>query len=1067
MLATDFITKILPPTPRPDLVARRRLLNLLHSAALRKVTIVQAPAGYGKTSLLAQFTHDTDMPVSWVSLDRSDQDPMKLLQDIASSISHWFPYIKQNSPAAMGEDAFKGNGWRDRLASILNEVHNQIPEIFVLVLDDFHVVEENPEIIELADALLTPLPENLRLFLVSRHRPQVPALPRLRALREVSRVTEEHLRFSKTEIREFFSSIYHRELDESQSSDLIEKTAGWISAIILFAENMNADRPLEITPDAEDDLFQYLANEVFTHQPDELKSFLLSVSVLDELEPDICDEVTGYSNSRLWLSHLRRHDLLVSYTADPNPVFRLHNLFRDFLMDTLAKENPAALETLHQSAGEAYERRGRIPEAIDHYLSAKAFEKAARLLEEVSRSLLHHGNWHSLKRWIEALPRHLVDEHPLLLVCQSWIATAIGNPGSALEISDRAQERFQSLEDIEGITRALFVKSVAFRYKGLFNEAIDVSRKALRNAVHNDAIGNASLKAGALKHLGLSFFQKGEFDAALEPLKEALRSFELSGETHSAAEMHNVLGLIYGQWAKYPEALSHFERARQYYGKVDNPKSLAEVFNNIGMLCYVQGDFDYAQETLLQSIRIARDCHNLRPEAYALATLADVKRDAGDVAGSLEFYQEALEKAYRAELASLIPYLLDAMATAYRLVGQLDKAESLVRQSLSESTRLSDLEEGLYKRSLGAILSEKGDYKGAAPLLEKAATILSQANVPQELAKTEFFLANLSFSAGDIQNCGIHLIMLADLLQKLRHDTFLVAEVRGKADLIEHALSQGIGEKCFYPLLQKARSTRLLEARVASEEAAVSSNKIDCYSLGAIRAVFNGREVPRKAWEGKTALLTLLYFINNSKELRKEEVIEAIWPDCSPEKGNSSFQSALYRIRRALYRDAIIERQGMYMLNSNDQWRLDAREFERLVQTAGTNGLPRETVYSLLEEAVELYKGEFLADFDAEWIDLARREIQNAYMSILGQLCRHYMDAHEYEKAIRSGRLILDQDPCNEESVNSLIEAYGRLGNREAAIMSYRKYASRIQDELGETPSQQVSSRYQAVLKGR
>ena len=983
MLATDFITKILPPTPRPGLVARPRLLNLLHSAALRKVTIVQAPAGYGKTSLLAQFIHDTDMPVCWVSLDRSDQDPMKLLQDIASSISHWFPYIKQNSPAAMGEDAFKGNGWRDRLASVLNEVHNQIPEIFVLVLDDFHVVEENPEIVALADALLTHLPENLRLFLVSRHRPQVPALPRLRALREVSRVTEEHLRFSKTEIREFFSSIYHRELDESQSSDLIEKTAGWISAIILLAENMNADRPLEITPDAEDDLFQYLANEVFTHQPDELKSFLLSVSILDELEPDICDEVTGYSNGRLWLSHLRRHDLLVSYTADPNPVFRLHNLFRDFLMDTLAKEDPAALETLHQSAGEAYERRGRIPEAIDHYLSAKAFEKAARLLEETSEALLHHGNWHTLKRWIEALPRHLVDERPWLLLGQAWIASTTGDPDAALELCSLAEQRFRLSEEVNGITRTLMAKSIAFRDKGLFNDAMDISQGALDSISDEQGGGADRLRADAFKHFGLSLYQKGEYEQALEPLRKALLAFERSGDTYRAAEIHNVLGLIHGQWAKYPEALSHFERARQYYGKMDNPKSLAEVFNNIGMLCYVQGNFDYAQETLRQSIRIARDCHNLRPEAYAIATLADVKRDAGDIAGSLELYQEALEKAYRAELASLIPYLLDAMATAYRLVGQLDKAESLVRQSLSESTRLSDLEEGLYKRSLGAILSEKGDYKGATPLLEEAATFLSQADLPQELAKAEFFLANLSFSAGDLQNCGVHLIMLADLLQKLRHDTFLVAEVRGKADLIEHALSQGIGEKCFYPLLQKARSTRLLEERVASEEAAVSSNKIDCYGLGAIRAVFNGREVPRKAWEGKTALLTLLYFINNAKELRKEEVIEAIWPDCSPEKGNSSFQSALYRIRRALYRDAIIERQGMYMLNPNDQWWLDAREFDRLVQTAGTNGLPRETVYSLLEEAVELYKGEFLADFDAEWIDLARRDLQNTYTSIL------------------------------------------------------------------------------------
>ena len=149
MAPTDFITRVVPPRARPDLVQRSRLLNQLHSAASRKVTLIHSPAGYGKTSLLAQFKGDVEIPVCWVSLDQSDQDPMKLIQDIVASVTQQFPFFAERAGIDTEEAHASGAGWQNSLVAVLNSTYKHIPEIFILVLDDFHHAEDNPEVTQL------------------------------------------------------------------------------------------------------------------------------------------------------------------------------------------------------------------------------------------------------------------------------------------------------------------------------------------------------------------------------------------------------------------------------------------------------------------------------------------------------------------------------------------------------------------------------------------------------------------------------------------------------------------------------------------------------------------------------------------------------------------------------------------------------------------------------------------------------------------------------------------------------------------------------------------------------
>jgi len=724
----------------------------------------------------------------------------------------------------------------------------------------------------------------------------------------------------------------------------------------------------------------------------------------------------------------------------------------------------------HESYTAALERPSRnvamSPEAINHYIKAGEYEAAARLLDEIHEPLFLRGNWQSLSSWIDALPQGVLDEHPWLLVCQASIASETGNLDRALEHCDRADELFSNGKDIEGTTHALLAKSVALRYKGLFDEAISVSYQALVNTSRSNGNKNNRTRAHAFKNIGLSLYRKGEFEQALEPLNKAVQTYELLGDTYRTAETHDVLGQIHGLRAHYPEAISHFELARQCWSKLGNQKSLAEVLNNIGVLYHLQGDLELAYETLQQSLRVAKDSQILKPQAYALASLAEVKRDAGDLTEALKLYQEALEKARSAEQAPFVPYLIDALATVYRLAGQMEKAETLARQSIYQGTSLSHYEEGLYKRSLGAILCEAGRYGEAAPLLEEACSLLAKTNVPVESAKAEFLHAYLCFREEKLEDCAVHLKELVKLTEGIQHTTFLLAEARGKLELVEFALSQGIGERWFYPLMNRVRNVKLAVEEPAVQSGQEEPPQVDGYALGECRVVLDGREIPGRAWETKTALQLLFFMLYNSRELRKEEIIEAMWPDCSPEKGHSSLQSTIYRIRRALYKDCVVARRSRYSLNPKGHFGLDAREFNRLAQSANMNGTPQETRLSILEEAARLYKGRFLVDFDADWIDTTQRELHNSYLSILSELCRHHMETHQYQDVVRTASLVLEEEPYSDEALRFVMQAHSHLGDREAAIRAYRQYSSQVRDELGVIPSQEVDRVYQAILVG-
>ncbi|MFQ5872195.1 MAG: tetratricopeptide repeat protein [Dehalococcoidia bacterium] len=1027
------------------------------------MTVIHAPAGYGKSTLLAQFVDDLEMPVCWLALDESDKDPAQFLRDLADCVTQVFQDVLESLSLPSYGVPDHRESWQERLAYLLSHIHREVPELFVLVLDDFHTVGENPEIVHLVDTLLTHLPDNIHLVLSSRTKPPLPSLPRLAVQRQVTKLTTSQLRFTVPEVKKFFETAYHKVISDEAATDVVEKMGGWIAGIVLMAESESFDGRVQGEGEASGDLFEYLLREVFGQQPQELQRFLLDTSILTELEPELCDEVTSRSDSHHWLRYMWDRHLFLSSISSDSRVFKLHNLFRTFLLETLRQTAPDRLLALHRLAGEAFEKRGRVVEAVAYYVQARDFRRVTSVLEREFEDLFHQGYWHQLASAVDALPLHVLDEHPWLFLCRAWIAVDMGDPDQALRLCSRAEMIFREMDDIRGIARVLLAKSAALRQKGFLDEAVVMAQEALDSLPDDIAFRSAYVEA--LKHIGLSLYQKGNFAEAMEPLSRAAKFYETSGDTHNRSGVYNVLGQISATTGNLAEALTHLERARQGWSKLRNNSALAQVVNNIGVIYQMQGELELAQETLEEALRIAEATGSFRFQAYIIESLADVSRDRGEMGQAQQLYSQALDLAKKADQAPLVLRLLDSLARTYMLAGELDRAERMAQASLQPGILSTEYEEALWKRTLGDILCQKGRHQEANALLLEANAGLMGCNDKQGEAKALFSLARLYHRMRDFERAKQYLADLAGVLKVIGEDGFLVLEASYEIPLLEFALSSGISELHYYTLLHKAKGLQHNWAKPRGHAKQKSLPRIEAYALRPWRILCEGEEIPARLWESRKAVELLFLLLFMSRELRKEEAIEALWPEHPLEKGNSCFQSTVYRVRRALYKDAIVRRGDSYRLNPDGQWWLDAHEFTRLVEVAHAAGSDAEAAANFLEEAVRLHHQPFLADFDTLWSNETRAELQRKYVTALSQLTEYYTRMQRYDELVRACNRILEEDPYNEETVACLLRAYVALGKSQMAAEFYDSFKAKLREDLNEAPSDHLVSVYCQLVK--
>jgi len=1058
-----IITKVLLPSRRESLLYRSRLVNFIHEHIDRKLILVSAGAGYGKTSLLIDYAHDTDLPVCWLALDEGDRDLRVFLDYLVSAIRQRFPQFGQRTQEILRSAAFPLDS-RAVVGALATDMYEDIPGYFVLVLDDYHLMDASAEVNLFLDTLLRHLPENCHIILSSRGLPTKLTMTRLVARQEMAGLGVSELRFTASEIQELMRQNYGVELSDSQAGELAQRSEGWITGILLSTHDLwgGLFKNIIRVQGDEGQVFDYLATEVFALQPPELQDFLVFSSTLDRMSPSLCDALLGTNRSEEILRYLEQKNLFTFRLE--GDFYRYHHLFRAFLAAKGKGQNAERYLALHVKAGHLFADKGLWSEAIEYYLSAASWEDAARAMQAAARETFDRGQWTTLARWIDALPPAVLSSYPQLLYHRGQICIDTGDFNGAMLAFDRARIEFAHRGDQTGVARTLAEEGVIHYCRGDTSKAIENCQRALA-ILGEDGSATA---ARAHRGLGTSFILQGDFAAAISELQQALSLYERLDRLYDVAITSHDLGVTYGRMGNLALSALHFEQALQYWQRLNNPGSMANTLNSLGVIQHCQGKYADALDTLEDALQKAREAGSPRAEMYALASLGDLYRDLRDYGHASDAYEKALEIGKRKDEAFIVVYTLLAIGNMYRAQSNLEVARYYIEQALESAKKHhSRYEMGLCKLSQGILFYNASDLKAGGETLLQAAEIFRADGAKRELARVALHLAQVAFLEQRLEDAERHLQEVVALARELQHTWFIAAEGRYLSQLIKYGATQKVGGDFFRQISSEMRAlVRLTPESARKRPVAVPASRVsllEVYAFGNSRVIRDGHTVTNAEWDSSVTKELFFFLLSQPQGLRKEEIIETLWGNLPPSKGNSNFHSTAYRLRKALYAECLVHESGLYRLALDITHTYDVAEFSELLAEAKANPKRREECY---RKAIELYQGDYMMDVYANWCEERRGQLREEYIRILLELSTHYAQQGNYEESIALARKALACDAYREEVYRQMMQSYALAGNRAAAIKCYQECNQKLKEELGVEPALETIALYQQILNG-
>ncbi|MBW3624840.1 MAG: LuxR C-terminal-related transcriptional regulator, partial [Armatimonadetes bacterium] len=629
-------TKLAVPPPRPHRLPRPRLTARIDPGEPVRLTLVVAPPGFGKSTLLgAWHAENPDRPVAWVSLDPGDNDPARFLHYLLAALDGVHPGLAvparsllRSSPSPLPEAV---------LTPLLNGLA-ALPGRVTLALDDYHLIEATP-VHEAVEYLLEHMPPTLHLVLASRADPPL-HLARMRVRGQLSEIRAADLRFTVEEAAAFLREAMGLDLPMDLVERLDARTEGWVAGLQLAALTLQGREDPEAFvasfTGSHRYVVDYLADEVLENQPPPLREFMLKTSVLDRLCGPLCDAVTGGSDGQATLERMEAANLFLIPLDERREWYRYHHLFADVLRDRLRHETPGAAETLHARAAEWLEGAGKAGEAIAHALAARDWDRAARLIEREGDMAWRRGEQRTLNGWLEALPDEVVRSRPGLVVFlgRSYLYNGRFPDVPALLDTVDHESLKGSPEGCDTYGRLLVIRAHVARALEDEETSVRLTEEALENLSKGD--GSIVWRSAASLNLALIHSQNGDLEPCVAALEETIRAGTSVGESHVTLLAMNFLAQMREQAGSLHEAEAMY-RLILDYAEDQGLKSAPEAtlaYSGIGRIRYARNLIPEARESLETGARTPY------PDfaAYCHLVLARIQLSLGDRDG----YQRTL-----------------------------------------------------------------------------------------------------------------------------------------------------------------------------------------------------------------------------------------------------------------------------------------------------------------------------------------------------------------------------------------------------------------------------------------
>ena len=1074
-------TKLLPPRPAPEILARPRLTERLQANLALPVTLVTANAGSGKTTLIAEFLRKQELPYVWYQLDHTDADPAVFLGYLAYGIQQrvkgfgetMFAFLQQAQELAQQPE---------RAADILlNEILEGVEQQMILVLDDYHHLGAETPVHAVLDRLIAYLPDVIHVIIISRDIPPL-TLARLRSQDSLSIIDRSDLLFTDEETQELFRKVFGLALTTEQLSEYGERTHGWITALQLVRQVAQrqmssgtphkAPDPLAVLHQSERDIFEYFAEEVFAAEPAEVQQFLMRIALLERIEVETCARLFPQIISSAVLPALVRGNVFMTVAGDGRgEEYRLHPLLQSFLRRRLRAETGiAGVAAEHQRYAQYFLERAAWEQAVRHLLDAEDFDPAAEIIAAHGSTWIASGKLGSLASLSEALPAAAVETHPRALAYRAEVARLRGEFESAQNLFRRAITLLRDRGEREGEAEALHSLATIARRRGDCAAAFEYLDRAVELTAPASVVRT---KCGNTR--GLCLVSTGEWTAAEREFRAALQSAEEQNDEHHIRLITHNLGLPAMMRGDFGEALRWLRRMlRTETGEPPIPQE-AWAHLNIARCHLYRGELDDCEQHLDRALDRCQLFNLVGQLGETFEAYGNLYRERGDLARAAEFYERA-SRSYddagidlaRVELLEEQAFLSLRAGDANRACGLIDR---LVERRPADKNDIAYFTATLAR---GLIRSAQSDVADARQDLTPALEYFQQHGLYYYEAQAGMALAICDFASSREPQMIERLRRVLDLAARYDYDYWLRQQIATNPTLFA---SEDARELLPPDLIAQISAAAQVAPEPAAAPVAVLTKPLVDLTIKMLGPVEIVRDAARPfaadAWTTRRARDILCFIASRSHHRTpKDTIVDTFWRDTDLKSVEKNFHPTMSHVRKALNsnqplkQNFLIYRDGDYQLNPEFSYRIDTEEFDRLIADGETarRGRDFDRCIDCYEQAVALYRGEFMQGSYEDWVDEQRSYYREQYLRMLEALARVAEKNSDWSQAMNLAQRILHEDPFREDIHCMVMRSQAALGNRVAVKEQYETLRGLLQKELGVEPAMATQKTYHDLV---
>lgn len=1064
-------TKITPPSRNERVIYRSRVIERIADARYYRLMILQAGAGFGKSTAITALASGAE-PLIWYQVSKEDTDPLVFLLHLCHAILLVFPDMRGLPTSDLESwDSTRGPvPTIDFTHQILNAMNEHIFETVFLVIDDVHLVLDSGVISHILDHLISLAPPGLHTIFATRDKVTIPNLTRWVASGDVLELDQSLLAFTSQEIYELFSNCYGYEISIEEAEKLHEITEGWGVALQLIWQSLRSGLTSTITEALArqgvslGSLFEVLAEQVMAQQPDDVQDFLRVSSTLREMNVQACDALWRRNDSAAMLAYLQRQELFV--VAVGNGRLRYQYIFHKFLRQGVAADKR---RQWNQIAGEYYAKEGDLASALYHYLKAEDYLTAAELLEKYGDDLFAHGRLDTLSSYLLDLPAEVFHQHPMLLHYLGDLARLHSRFREALDWYHQAEVLWRERGQYGEVSRAL--RGQARVYLDTVNpvKAEELLQQALRIS---DRIDDRQAKARLYDLLAENRLNSGKPDEANGLRQKALI---LRQETPADTNLNYRVLLRTGQLDTARRELE-YQIKNEQRDPVEIPRSHRETLFLLSLVYSFMGESQKAFQTALlgtqRGIKLdspfTTAVGHMR-QGHALMLLEEEDR----FAKAQKQFKLAVEISHNLDIPRLRVEACWGLCRVHGYQGDLSKALEMAQEGIAIAEQAGDeWIASMIRLTMGASLILSSRYESSDSWLFSAARGFQECSDSFGNVVANLWLC-----------LGCYLQNEQDQLARLLPEVLQTCHVNNYDWLFTRSTLLGPPDpRILVPLMIYARDRewersyieRVLHLIGLSQITSHPGYQLRVKTLGGFRVWRGFDEIPANGWRrDKTRQLFQLFITFRDSPLDREQIYEHLWPGADPEVSQRNFKVVLNTLYNVLEPGRIPGSESAYILREGniyglqpyaDLW-LDAAEFISGLQHIDMqNNNPTEEIH-LLEEAIDLYQGEYLPDARYEsWAASEREFIAVRFLQAADRLGELYLFQKQYSETIVVCQRILSQDNCWERAYRHMMRAYFHLGDRGQIARTFNRCTLTLRQELDVAPARETLALYNQLI---